>query len=518
MVISAFRVVILLFITCSAYASNIDFDLYLTTPDQSKSIHVSNNEIIPLEGNLQIKVYSKEDGLIDIFYESQETSRDSILLNPIEIKAGQVITIPSDEKSFKLDLSPGEVNFELAFKGESESFIKKTTVTAFDTNNLVKSSIRELINFTSSTSSTAELPVYEIDKMNTDYSALIEINNRVSNLVNNDLVLRGSSIFSKIAKGTVYIENYQNEEWVGIGSGILLNDYQIITNLHVIKDADTIYVAPYGEAKKGDVLDFSVHRAEILKIAEDKDLALIQTSKISDDINILEFISLDELEVGMNTHAVGHPDPQETWSYAKGYISGIRKNYETEYDFISLKADVIQNSTDIVPGFSGGPLTNDEGKIIGINSFGINDGFEYAVTTDEILEFLKITNNFDGWQVDDASKESKVIDEEFMNPKNYECLDTNEDGKDDYCGIDKDQSNYYEVIYVDRDYDGTFDELKLDMNENECDEIVVTIGGTSQYPDTYDKYYFDLEDDKSGYDKVGHDYNNDRIVDEYQTI
>ena len=53
--------------------------------------------------------------------------------------------------------------------------------------------------------------------MNTDYSALIEINSRVSNLVNNELVLRGSSIFSKIAKGTVYIENYQNDEWVGIG-------------------------------------------------------------------------------------------------------------------------------------------------------------------------------------------------------------------------------------------------------------------------------------------------------------
>ena len=183
-----------------------------------------------------------------------------------------------------------------------------------------------------------------------------------------------------------------------------------------------------------------------------------------------------------------------------------------------MKADVIQNSTDIVPGFSGGPLTNDEGKIIGINSFGIDDGFEYAVTTDEILDFLKNPNNFGGWQVDDASKESKVIDYDFKNQKNYKCSDTNEDGKDDYCGFDKDNSNYYEVLYVDIDYDGTFDELRLDMNENECDEIVVTIGGSSKYPDTYDKYYFDLEDDKSGYDKVGHDNNNDGIVDEYQTI
>ena len=78
-----------------------------------------------------------------------------------------------------------------------------------------------------------------------------------------------------------------------------------------------------------------------------------------------------------------------------------------------MKADVIQNSTDIV-GFSGGPLTNDEGKIIGINSFGIDDGFEYAVTTDEILDFLKNPNNFDGWQVDDISTESKVINEEFI--------------------------------------------------------------------------------------------------------
>ena len=82
MVISTFRIIILIFFTSYTYASNIDFDLYFTSPDQSKSIHVSNNEIIPLEGNLQIKIYSKEDGLIDIFYESQETPRDSILLIP----------------------------------------------------------------------------------------------------------------------------------------------------------------------------------------------------------------------------------------------------------------------------------------------------------------------------------------------------------------------------------------------------------------------------------------------------
>ena len=518
MVISTFRLVILFLLFFSGLkANNIDFDLYFTNPEQSKSIHVSNNEIIPPKGDLQIKIYSKQDGYIDVFYQSSQTQRSSLLTSPLQIKAGQIITLPSEDENFSLELSPGEVIFELAFTSEVETSLIKTKVTAFDSTKLIKSSIRELVKFNSSTSK-SDLPFYEIDKMNNDYSALIQINNRVSNLVNNDLVLRGSNIFSKIAKGTVYIENYQGEEWIGLGSGILIDDQQIITNLHVIKDADTIYVAPYGEAKKGDVLDFSVHRAKILKISEDKDLALIQTSKISDDINILEFLSYKELEVGMNTHAVGHPDPQETWSYAKGYISGIREDYITEYDFISLNADVIQNSTDIVPGFSGGPLTNDTGQLIGINSFGINDGFEYAVTTDEILDFLKMSNNFKGWQDDNSSTENQTISQEISHSDDFECMDTNNDDKDDYCGLDKDKSNYFEAIYVDIDHDGTFDELRLDKNENECDEIVLAIGGSSKYPDTYDKYFFDLQDDLSGFDQVGHDTNNDGIVDEYQTI
>ena len=57
MVISTFRIIILV-----THMHQILILTYFTSPDQSKSIHVSNNEIIPLEGNLQIKVYSKEDG------------------------------------------------------------------------------------------------------------------------------------------------------------------------------------------------------------------------------------------------------------------------------------------------------------------------------------------------------------------------------------------------------------------------------------------------------------------------
>ncbi len=514
LVISTIRIIILIFLTISAYASNIDFDLYLTTPDQSKSIHVSNNEIIPLEGNLQIKVYSKEDGFIDIFYESQETPRDSILLNPIEIKAGQVITIPSEDKSFNLELSSGEVNFELAFKGETETFLKMTTVYAFDTENLINSSYRDQLDLSNKVS-LDESSLYEIENFKNKYSTLIEINEKVSN-IRGDLTLRGSSIYSKLAKGTVLVINYKNDQILGYGSGILIDSQHIITNHHVIYDTDELYVVPYG-GPNIELKDKSMHYAKILKVSNEKDLALIKTIPISDDIGYLEFSDEGTIDVGMNTHAVGHPDIQETWTYARGYVNNLRKNYTAKYAEISLNANVIQNSTDVIPGFSGGPLSDEKGNVIGINSFIMPDGFQYAVTSNEVLNFLKKPNDFDGWDNSSSSENDiEIADDNSL--EGYECFDQNKDGKSDYCGRDLNNNGYHEIIYVDHDYDGSYDEYREDENENEIDELVVAIGGSSKYPNTHDKYYYDLEDDGSGFDEVGHDYDGDMIVDEYHSI
>ena len=85
-------------------------------------------------------------------------------------------------------------------------------------------------------------------------------------------------------------------------------------------------------------------------------------------------------------------------------------------------------------------------------------------------------------------------------------------------GRDLNNNGYHEIIYVDHDYDGSYDEYREDENENEIDELVVAIGGSSKYPNTHDKYYYDLEDDGSGFDEVGHDYDGDMIVDEYHSI
>ena len=100
------------------------------------------------------------------------------------------------------------------------------------------------------------------------------------------------------------------------------------------------------------------------KILPKKDLALLKIEERFS--NYLEIDKSCDVKVASDAHAVGHPEGNY-WSYTKGYISQIRKNFEWSYsENLSFKADVIQPQTPINPGNSGGPLVNLNSKLIGI--------------------------------------------------------------------------------------------------------------------------------------------------------
>jgi S1-C subfamily serine protease len=80
-------------------------------------------------------------------------------------------------------------------------------------------------------------------------------------------------------------------------------------------------------------------------------------------------ISSEDIEVGADVRAIGHPKGEE-WTYTKGIVSSVRPDYEWSGEpGESHRATVIQTQTPINPGNSGGPLLSDEGKIVGVNSF-----------------------------------------------------------------------------------------------------------------------------------------------------
>lgn len=139
-----------------------------------------------------------------------------------------------------------------------------------------------------------------------------------------------------------------------LGSGFIISqDGFIVTNNHVIKDADEISVNLQGVS--------SSFKAEVVGRDPETDLAVL---KIEADrvLPVLEFGDSDSLKVGQWVLAIGNPfglahTVTAGIVSAKGRIIG-----SGPYD------DFIQTDASINPGNSGGPLLDMDGKVIGINT------------------------------------------------------------------------------------------------------------------------------------------------------
>lgn len=141
-----------------------------------------------------------------------------------------------------------------------------------------------------------------------------------------------------------------------LGSGVLVKPEGIvITNLHVIKDAEEIKVV------LSDGREFS---AEVVVRDARTDLAAL---KLSLNKNVIvphvELRDADELEVGDIVIAVGNPFGIGQ-TVTMGIVSGLARTQLGIDDFRSL----IQTDAAINPGNSGGPLVTLDGRLVGINT------------------------------------------------------------------------------------------------------------------------------------------------------
>jgi len=154
-----------------------------------------------------------------------------------------------------------------------------------------------------------------------------------------------------------------------LGSGVIIGkDGYIVTNAHVVKDADKVVI------KLEDQREFD---AKVVGIDEKTDVALLKI-QAPDALPFATLGNSDSIQVGDWVVAIGNPfGLSETVTAgivsAKGRVIG-----EGPYD------DFIQTDASINPGNSGGPLLNLQGRVIGINSAifsrsGGNIGIGFAI-------------------------------------------------------------------------------------------------------------------------------------------
>ena len=164
-----------------------------------------------------------------------------------------------------------------------------------------------------------------------------------------------------------------------LGSGFIIDkDGYIVTNNHVVQDADQIKVKLANE----DEFD-----ATIVGRDPKTDLALIKIEGPA-DLTPLKMGDSDSLKIGSWVVAIGSPFGLEQ-TVTAGIVSAKGRTIGSgPYD------DFIQTDASINPGNSGGPLLNMRGEVVGINTAIVasGQGIGFAIPTnmaDGIIRQLK---------------------------------------------------------------------------------------------------------------------------------
>ncbi len=137
-----------------------------------------------------------------------------------------------------------------------------------------------------------------------------------------------------------------------LGSGFIISkDGYILTNHHVIADADEVIV------RMSNRKEFV---AKIIGSDEASDVAVLKVE--AEDLPVLQFGDSDKLKVGEWVLAIGSPFGFDH-SVTAGIVSAKGRSLPSDNYVPFIQTDVAIN-----PGNSGGPLFNLDGEVVGINS------------------------------------------------------------------------------------------------------------------------------------------------------
>lgn len=189
---------------------------------------------------------------------------------------------------------------------------------------------------------------------------------------------------------TKYYDNYyyfSGSTSTSTGTGIIMSsDGYIITNHHVIKNATALSVV---------MLDGTEYEAMLIGSDEKSDLAVLKID--ASGLPAAEFGDSDALLVGDPVYAIGNPLGLELMgTFTDGIVSAINRDVTVDERTMTL----IQTNAAINSGNSGGPLINQYGQVVGINTLKMQDysttveGLGFAIPTntakaiiDELVEF-----------------------------------------------------------------------------------------------------------------------------------
>lgn len=160
------------------------------------------------------------------------------------------------------------------------------------------------------------------------------------------------------------------------GSGFLVGDGEIVSNLHVAEGGVTGYAKFIGNEKEYNI-------EHMAAVDPERDLVVLKISTSHHQTLVLG--NSDTVKVGDTVYVVGNPKGLEG-TFSHGIISGIRRG---------AGHDLLQITAPISPGSSGEPVINEKGEIIGVSVGGYEDGqnLNFAIPSNYLKTLLSLPDS-----------------------------------------------------------------------------------------------------------------------------
>ena len=159
------------------------------------------------------------------------------------------------------------------------------------------------------------------------------------------------------------------QRW-GVGSGIVVAEGRVLTNAHNVRGDQVTVTFADGRTAEGSVAGQDI----------DGDLAVIEVD--TGDAPALEWADGASAAIGTPVFALSNPGGRGL-RVTVGFVSGVDRTFRGPRGHRITGS--LEHTAPLLPGSSGGPVVDGEGRLLGVNTNRLGDGFYLAIPADETL-------------------------------------------------------------------------------------------------------------------------------------
>lgn len=159
------------------------------------------------------------------------------------------------------------------------------------------------------------------------------------------------------------------QRW-GIGSGVVISEGHVLTNVHNIRGEHVTVTFADGRTADGQVRGTDV----------DGDLAVIEVDTAGSPV--IDWTVATSPGIGTPVFALANPGGRGL-RVTLGFVTGIERSFRGPRG--RRITGSLEHDAALLPGSSGGPITTADGRLLGLNTNRLGEGFYLAIPADENL-------------------------------------------------------------------------------------------------------------------------------------